>query len=76
MIYDLDLGSPGSFSDASTWRTSMVKPILEQQHPLFQLAGDSGYPRSKMLIASYTVADSANNLGRTSLPFEVVRSTN
>ena len=31
-----------------------MKPVLEQQHPLFHLAGDSGYPKSKLLVTPYS----------------------
>ena len=57
LIYDLDLSSPGSFADSTTWRSSRVKPVLEQQHPLFRLAGDSGYPKSKLLVTPYSMAE-------------------
>ena len=28
LIYDINLGSPGSFSDATTWRCSGIKNIV------------------------------------------------
>jgi hypothetical protein len=53
LIYDLNLGSPGRFADATTFRCSAVKPILEGHIPFYKLAGDSGYAKSRMLITPY-----------------------
>ena len=38
-----------------------MKPVLEQQHPLFRLAGDSAYPRSKLLIPPYSNAEAGDD---------------
>ena len=54
LIYDLNLASPGSFSDSTTWRCSTVKTILEGLHPKFLLAGDSGYSKSKIMVTPFS----------------------
>ena len=61
MIYDVFLGCPGKFPDSVAWRTSPVKVMLERQHPLFRVAGDSAYPKSKLLVTPYRTAEAANN---------------
>lgn len=64
LIYDLNLGSPGSFSDSTTWRCSDVKGILEGQHPKFLLAGDSGYPKSKLLVTPFSNDDALGDANK------------
>ncbi len=54
LIYDLNLASPGSFSDSTTWRCSTVKTILKRLHPKFLLAGDSGYSKSKIMVTPFS----------------------
>ena len=55
------LGSPGRLPDSVTWRTSPVKVLLESQHPLFRIAGDSAYPKSKLMVTPYRTAEAAND---------------
>ena len=50
LIYDINLGSPGSFS---TWRCSSVKPILEGHIPLYKLAVDSGIWSLRIMYFRY-----------------------
>ena len=61
LIYNLDLSSPGSLTDSTTWRCSDVKPELEQRHPHYLIAGDSGYPKSKTLVTPYTTQEALND---------------
>ena len=61
IIYDVFLGAPGKLPDATVWRTSPVKPVIEAQHPLFLLLGDMAYPKSKVMVTPYRTADAAND---------------
>ena len=62
LIYDLELGGPGSWNDACIWRQSDVKKVLERRQPRFKLAGDSGYPRSPILITPFTQEEGQNDM--------------
>ena len=61
IIYDIFLGSPGRLPDSVSWRTSPVKVMLERQHPLFRIAGDCAYPKSKIMLTPYRTAEAAND---------------
>lgn len=64
LIYDLELGAPGSWNDASVWRQSDVKKALERRCPRFRLAGDSGYPRSVILITPFSQIEGENDMSK------------
>ena len=61
LIYDLNLGSPGRFPDAITWRLSPGRVALEQQPhiPQFRILADSAYPKSKLVVTPYRTAEAA-----------------
>ena len=76
LIYDVDFCCPGSFHDACVWRSiekhyfsyskvifrfSAVKQYLEQRFPHYLLAGDSAYPRSLVLVTSYSRAEARDD---------------
>ena len=46
LMYDLDVGWPGSTHDAQVWTRSQVKRFIERQKR-FLVAGDTGYPVSE-----------------------------
>jgi len=60
LIYDLDVSWPGSTHDARVWNRSEVKAFLGQQRR-FNIAGDSAYPMSEILVKPYAVAEAAND---------------
>jgi hypothetical protein len=64
LIYDLELGATGSWYDSSIWRQSDVKKVLETMQPRFRVAGDSGYPRSVILVTPYSRAEGENDLDK------------
>jgi len=64
LIYDLDVGWPGSTHDARIWKRSEAKSYLEEEGGPFYIVGDSGYPISEMLMKPYTTEEAANNRQR------------
>ena len=58
-ILDVDCRWPGSTHDSRVWRQSDVKEYMERQRRYF-VAGDSGYPKSEVLIKPYATAEAAN----------------
>ena len=62
IIYDLFLGAPGKLHDSVVWRTSPVKVLVEGQHPLFCLLGDSAYPKSKVMVTPYRTPEAAADM--------------
>lgn len=60
MLYDIDVGWPGSTHDARVWRRSQVKAHIDQQRR-FYIAGDSAYPMSEVLVKPYTAVESVND---------------
>ena len=60
LIYDLDVGWPGSTHDARVWSRSEVKRHIEEQRR-FLIAGDTGYPISEVLIKPYSTAEAGQD---------------
>jgi len=48
LIRGLDVDHPGSAHDARVWRSSLFKPIIEEQRRFF-VAADAAYPISEVL---------------------------
>ena len=64
IIYDIFLGAPGKLPDSVVWRTSPVKVVVEGQHPLFCVLGDSAYPKSKVMVTPYKTPEAAADLSK------------
>ena len=54
LIHALDVEWHGAAHDAKVWRLSLVRPLIEDR-PQFLLAGDSGYPISRVLVTLFSV---------------------
>ena len=52
-IYDILLGSPGSFHDAAIWGMSEVRGWFETKYPRRYVLGDSAYAQSDCLMTPY-----------------------
>ena len=61
IIYDVDYRCPGRYHDARVWRFSQAKEYIEQRYPRYLLAGDSGYPKSNVLVTPYPRAECGND---------------
>lgn len=68
LIRALDVDSPGSAHDARIWRTSLFKPIIEEQRD-FMVAGDSAFPIDEVLIKPYSNQEAVNNARRHGCSF-------
>ena len=55
------MSEPHKIDDATVWRTSPVKVLLEAQHPSFRLLGDSAYPKSRIMVTPYRTPEAAND---------------
>jgi len=60
LLRDIVVGFPGSVHDARIWKLSDVKLYWESQRR-FNIAGDSGYPISEVLVKPFTAQESGND---------------
>ena len=60
LMYDLDVGWPGSTHDARVWTRSQVRRFIERQKR-FLVAGDTGYPVSENLVKPYSTNEAGND---------------